>query len=672
MRLAAAALICTGLAWSQPTVAPTREPTESARGEDTREYNVRQSFELGYRWRTVGGSLDAYRGMVNFGNGVRLLASSLSVNSLEGSGRWFDQIQLNTQGLGNDPYQSALFRVEKNRFYRYDLNWRSTLYSNPGLYLQMQPDAFGRHHLDTVRNTQDHDVTFLPQAPLRLFLGFSRNTQRGPAVSSVQLFDSRGDEFPLFADVQRRQHEYRTGFELRLFGWRLNLLHGWVNFKEDPPVLLSPASAGRNLNDATSLASLRRTEPYHGNSPYWRIALFRETRRWAFNGRFTHVSGRRAFVLDETAVGTNRFGAAASNQIVTLGRAQRPATAASATFSFFPSGKLTLTNQTSLHNIRMVGNAAITVMTTGGAFTFAPFSYLAIRTVSNAGDADYRPVNWFGLRAGYQYSSRRIRSIEDFGGGASPVEQTNGLHTGVVGIRIRPLKPLTINLDGETGRADRPIYPVSSRKLHALRGRIEFRRGGLRLAGYARSDYSTNSASLANFASRSRQYGADGTWTILPGASLEAGYAKMHLDTLGALNYFAAPGGTTQLFSGGRSYYVSNLHTAWAAARFGIGSRVDVALGFNHVQDAGDGRVAAAVPPSQVVIQTAIIGPQTGFFAAQTFPLRFTSPQGRVSVRIREKLRWNAGYQRYQYAEEFGIRQNFRAHTGYSSVSWSF
>jgi hypothetical protein len=146
----------------------------------------------------------------------------------------------------------------------------------------------------------------------------------------------------------------------------------------------------------------------------------------------------------------------------------------------------------------------------------------------------------------------------------------------------------------------------------------------------------------------------------------------MHLDTLGALNYFAAAGTTNQLYSGGRSYYVSNLHTASTAARIVIQNRVDVSLGFNHVQDTGDGRVAAGVPPGQVVIQTAIIGPQTGFFSAQTFPLRFTSPQGRVSVRIREKLRWNAGYQRYGYAEEFGIYQNFRAHTGYSSVSWSF
>ena len=58
--------------------------------------------------------------------------------------------------------------------------------------------------------------------------------------------------------------------------------------------------------------------------------------------------------------------------------------------------------------------------------------------------------------------------------------------------------------------------------------------------------------------------------------------------------------------------------------------------------------------------------------AAQTFPLRYLSPQARLSLRITPKIRWNAGYQYYGYREEFSTLQNYRAHTGYSSISWSF
>ena len=60
------------------------------------------------------------------------------------------------------------------------------------------------------------------------------------------------------------------------------------------------------------------------------------------------------------------------------------------------------------------------------------------------------------------------------------------------------------------------------------------------------------------------------------------------------------------------------------------------------------------------------------FQAAQTFPLSFQSPLARFSLRITEKIRWNAGYQYYGYKEDFYNRENYRAHTGYTSVLWSF
>ena len=106
-------LACCIGAWAQTPIAPTPGTTGPAPGENVGEYNVVQSWELGYRFRTVGGNEGAYRSMANYRNGVRLLGSNLTVNSREGHGRWFDEIVLTTQGLGNDPYQSATLRVQK-------------------------------------------------------------------------------------------------------------------------------------------------------------------------------------------------------------------------------------------------------------------------------------------------------------------------------------------------------------------------------------------------------------------------------------------------------------------------------------------------------------------------------------------------------------------------------
>src|SRR5580704_16038995 len=111
MRLAfliAALLLPAAAILAQPPVAPTGEATGSNRGDNVSDYNAQQSFELGYRWNTDGGDTDMYRSTVNYTDGIRLLSSSLRVQSRDGHGRLFDQILLNTMGLGNDPYQAVI------------------------------------------------------------------------------------------------------------------------------------------------------------------------------------------------------------------------------------------------------------------------------------------------------------------------------------------------------------------------------------------------------------------------------------------------------------------------------------------------------------------------------------------------------------------------------------
>jgi hypothetical protein len=90
-------LLLPALVWAQDTVAPTTgESTLPMRGENAGNYNVVQSWEFGYRFASVGGDDGKYRSDVNYGNGIRLLSSSLTVNSRDGHGGWFDEIVLTT------------------------------------------------------------------------------------------------------------------------------------------------------------------------------------------------------------------------------------------------------------------------------------------------------------------------------------------------------------------------------------------------------------------------------------------------------------------------------------------------------------------------------------------------------------------------------------------------
>jgi hypothetical protein len=44
----------------------------------------------------------------------------------------------------------------------------------------------------------------------------------------------------------------------------------------------------------------------------------------------------------------------------------------------------------------------------------------------------------------------------------------------------------------------------------------------------------------------------------------------------------------------------------------------------------------------------------------------------RLSVKVNDKLRWNAGYQYYGYQQDFTSVLGYRANTGYTSLSFSF
>lgn len=656
----AIALAIVALARAQQVVAPTPAPVGPLRGDNAGGYNVVNSFETGYRFRELDGSLGAYRSHVNYGNGVRLLGSRLSVNSRDGRGRYFDEILLNTLGLGNDPYQSAVLRIQKNRLYRYDLQWRLNEYYNPGFTV-----ARGWHSFDTRRRLQDHDFTVLPQSKVRFFLGYTRNSQTGPALSTIQVFDSRGDEFPLFADVERVRNEYRVGGDIQLSGVKLTWLHRWDYFKEDTEHRAN-GLAGNDPTDLNALERLYRVEPYHGSSPGWLVNLRADrSTAWAANARFTYVGSRRNFILDEAVFGTDRFGSERNRQLIVFGQGRRPVLAGDFALSFFPTERLTLVNNTSVHSTRMDGEGMFREFNNGsGADALINFRYLGIRLVTNQTDAHFRLSKWASVYSGYQFSTRRVRVVRafetpPFGGDRADFEQDNTLHAGVFGVRFKPAPPVTVNLDAEIGRADRPFTPVSERDYHAIGARAQYKAGTLLLSAAYKQNYNFNSVSLSAYSSQSRNYSGDLSWAPRGWLAFDAGYSKLHLDTTSGLAFF---GGGDLIRTNG--YYRSEIHAGNVGVRLGLGRRLEWYGGYTITRDAAD--------QSRLTTLDDLAASSASLPIYQVFPVRYESPLSRISVRLHERLRWNAGYQFYRYREQLAALQNYRAHTGFTSLLWSF
>jgi hypothetical protein len=648
---------------AQPVVAPTPETVGSARGENWNDYNFTNSFEAGYRFADVFGNRGKYRSDENYRNGLRLLSSGFSANSKDGHGGLFDEIILNTLGLGGDPYESAGLRIQKNRLYRYDMLWRLNEYYNPGLTI-----ADGGHFRNTSRRIQDHDLVLLPQSRIQFRFGYSRNDQDGPALSTVQLFNSRGDIFTPFMNVKRLYNEFRIGADIELWGFRFSWLRAWDNFKEDSSYLTGAAQP--NPPGATSLNSFLRADPSHGNSPFWRGNLHGERKHWAANARLTYVGARQAFAQDENALGFSR--SAMNLQTVVSGNASRPTTAGDFSLSFFPAGRLTIVNNTSVYTTRITGQSLFNQFNNAtNVEDVLFFQFLGIRTVTNSTDINYRLSPIVSLYGGYHYAMREIRSSELLGFPEFPgplegvtTAQNDHINSGVAGLRLRPLKPLTITLDSEVSFANHPFTPIADRNFHALRGRVQYKAKSLLLSAAYRQDYNTNSITLSVHSSRARNYLFNTSWTPRSWFSFDAGYSKLHLDSVSGIAFFA--GGLE--IQGLNSIYVSNLHAANLGARFAIKKWADLYAGYTITRDTGDGR-AAPFPPGTKDPATLLLSP------AQTFPLNYQSPLARLSVRLSPKVRWNVGWQFYNYHEDFQLfplAQNYHAHTGYSSVLWSF
>jgi hypothetical protein len=340
-------------------------------------------------------------------------------------------------------------------------------------------------------------------------------------------------------------------------------------------------------------------------------------------------------------------------------------------FTLFPSSRFTLVNNSSVADNRMDGNNTFTQFSDATlAFSTVNFQFLGVRLFTNATDARYRFSKKFDVFGGFRYADRLIRSIEDSGTVGAPLsgisaEQSNHSTAGVTGVNWLPVTGLRMHAEGEVGTNSNPFTPVSLRYYHVIRARTQYRRKNTSLGASYQENYNNNSIVVTSYSSHTRNYSADASWAVKSGLSFDASYSQLHLDTAGGIAFFAGaprPLEITDL----DSIYISNIHALNAGARFNLARRADLYLGYSLTKDTGDGR-------SGLATQATAAGQV--FYNAQTFPLTYQTPLVRLSLRINEKLRWNAGYQYYGYHEEFGLLsqdQNYRANTGYTSLLWAF
>jgi hypothetical protein len=541
--------------------------------------------------------------------------------------------------------------------------WRSNDYYNPGL------TGTPGTHLENVRHRwQDHDVTLLPQSAFRIHAGYGRTTENGPTLTTEQEYNSQGDVYPIFQNQRQQYNEYRLGFDARFRGFRLTVQRRWEFFREDSYGSVTKPEAG---TAPAMLTSFQSSLPYRGRTPGWMGNLLGEFKWIAVNARATYTGGSGDFAQNESAAGADRFGNSQNQQVAVTGTGNRPVLTGDLNITVFPTSRLTVVNNASVADTRMDGSNAFTQFSNGTfLFTSVNFQFLGMRLFTDSTDLHYKFSKKFDAFGGYRYADRLIRSIEDTAAAGSPLtgiyaQQSNHTTAGVAGFNWLPVTGLRLHAEGEVGSNAHPFTPVSLKEYHAIRVKTQYRRKNLMLGAAFQENYNNNSIVVTSYSSHARSYSADASWTAKSGVSLDASYSKLHLDTAGGVAFFA--GTPRPLFvTGLESVFVSNIHALNLGVRVAPVKRADLYLGYSLIRDTGDGRSAPA-PQANATAQL--------LYNVQTFPLTYQAPQVRLSVRIAEKLRWNAGYQYYGYHEKFGVlsvNQNYRANTGFTSLQWSF
>jgi len=202
-----------------PVLAQGETPPE---GINQGNYNVKQTVEFGYRYTNFTGNRDVFNTFVNLNPGPRLLEQTLEMRSLNHRGALFDDLYLSNFGYGGEPNTVSRLRMYKNKWYnlsgtfRRNRNlWDFNLLANPLNPPNSNPFVpipSSPHAMELSRRMTDVNLTLLPQSRVRFRLGYSRNINEGPSVTTFH----EGTDVLAFQQWKTTLNSYSFGVDVRI------------------------------------------------------------------------------------------------------------------------------------------------------------------------------------------------------------------------------------------------------------------------------------------------------------------------------------------------------------------------------------------------------------------------------------------------------------------------
>ena len=684
--LCLAFLFSTGLAQTDPKPASGGEGYWNG-------YNISTTTEFGWRWRRVSGNDDKYKSDLNYKQGFRVFDSNFFMQSDSGKGKYFDALLVSNSGWGSDPSGYTRVNMEKIGIYKLNANVRRIKYFNDLLnhanpFNTANPLALypSEHSQDTTQTMGDFDITVLPQNDrFRVNFGMSLGKYSGPGVYTTRAYS---DEFAVPNFARNTSDDFRVGVDGMLAGFNLSFTQGFRIFHDRTDWTSTGPIEGNNLNGTASanakFATFSRVFPTDGHAYYSQFSAHRTiAKKLDFTARFIYSSTDSNMSLSERITGRDN-----NNNIVVLdrfdisARAKRPQSRGDLGVTYNVTDNFRISNTFSFDQFAVNGGEALFeqvdklnsagINPTTSITNSSGYRVTRYRKYINTLEGDYQFNNSIALHLGWRYTHREIgAALIDRSSSVTTepfaVEETNGTHTIIAGMKIKPVKNWVIFWDIERGTADNVFTRVENYKFTNFRVRTRYTFSKFAFNFSAISKDNTNPSKVDTSSNptdpnlgldfgavvKNRFYSGTIEWNPIPELSFSTGYTYHHLTSHTAVYlYVVTPPATSSARTLGFSEFFMRDHYFYFDVSAKPAKRVSLFASYRIDRDTGQGDRVWNVAQNIIT----------------SYPMRFTTPEFRVAFRITRNIDWNIGYQYYKYDDIQTPLQNYKASLPFTSL----
>jgi hypothetical protein len=605
------------------------------------------SIDLGYRWQTgIGGSLDAYRSIVNLGAGPKLLGADFTI--ADPKSRLFDQIQVRANGWGDEPYQTLHVGARKKKFYEFNADYRDMAYFN---FLPSYADpllaargiTLNEQSFDTRRRLASFSLDLLPGNWIVPYVAFDRDSGSGTGTTA---FVSDANQFPVPNTMSDRTNLFRGGVRIALKRVHVTLEEGGTTFENNQAVYQSAGSTNYGnvltpfFGQTTNLTGLLASYGIQGSSTYSKGLFTANPTSWLdLYGQFLFSQPKTSVNYQQSDTGNlvleSQVLFYTSQQYLVSAAARSPHTTGSFGAEIRPFRRVRLIESWLTDRLHDSGSAnSNQVLSSPGASTQME-ALLASSLVTNYSqqevDVIYDPTSKIVLRGGYRYVWGDANDAVLPAAGLVGAEQGKlSRNVGIGGVTFRPSQKISVSGDVEAASSGGAYFQTSLYNYQKLRAKARYQAtASLSLAADFSFLNNQNPLSQIKYAYQSQQESLSLLWAPSGGKrwEMQGSYSRstMYSD-IGYLD--------PEYLIPQQSIYRENAHTATALFSWNL--------------------------PRYAGLTPKFTAGGSLFISSGSRPTSYYRPFAEVFLPVRKNLAWFAEWTYYDYGEVLYLYEGFR------------